>query len=955
VAAVLESAPFLWDPEFASARAALAAEHGRDDAFRPWVAGPGPSRRRLLAAARDRESVAALLAGPRARALWTGAAAGGNGAPADGGADAVAEDAAGQPITARAAAGEHQPRDAAAKLAQARALFAGGKHRRALDLLAGRRDLQARLLRAACHQATGDFPAARDAIRRLQAEDLAPAERIELAEIAVRVCANAGDRDGVRDWTARALAAGRGPLGPRARLVAAFAAWDLEDPAAMDRHLHAARGALARPELAWRWHQAAGLRALAAGDGAGAAEHLTQALRVARRRLLRAQAGGLWNDLVLARALGDDLAGAERACRHAVRLFAGCEGERRDTLALANLAEIRLRRGRPQGVRAILETVTLANRRAGNLRGTTQDAELWTRFELVHGRADAALERCRAAHVELDRHGSDFHRAELRALAARALGWLGRRAEAAAELAAGGGRTLDALEPEERPAVLAHGGDREGALVQAASTPWARLWQAALTGQPPAADAWAEVRRLERYRAARLLFDLELAGPGSVPLYWRRWAAAALRRAGAGLLAERLEGREAGPWQAVESYLLATRGDAEGAGGSATSDPIPALFVAAGYPEVGLRWSGEDGVRVLVGGPGGPEEIAAPLAGGRLTLQAPLLDATLRALFALVLGDLGRALEPGRAAPRAAAAPGGLVGESPGLRAALERLERLAPSDLPVLIRGETGTGKELAARHVHRLSRRAGAPFLAINCAALSETLLLADLFGHVRGAFTGADRDRAGVFEAARGGTVFLDEIGDLPLAAQGMLLRVLQEGEVRRLGESLPRQVDVRVLTATHRDLGRMVEDGAFRRDLYYRLKVVAVELPPLRERGDDVLRLAEHLLARSGARLSPRARGRLRAHAWPGNVRELRNVLEVAAALAAGGPIEPQHLDLPAPPRGAAAGGYHQEVDGLRRRLVAEALAACGGNRAEAARRLGLTRQALSYLVRHLDLA
>jgi len=298
-----------------------------------------------------------------------------------------------------------------------------------------------------------------------------------------------------------------------------------------------------------------------------------------------------------------------------------------------------------------------------------------------------------------------------------------------------------------------------------------------------------------------------------------------------------------------------------------------------------------------------------------------------------------------------------------------------------VLIRGESGTGKELAAREIHRASARAHGPFVAVNCAALAESLQLSDLFGHVRGAFTGADRDRVGVFEAARGGTVLLDEIGDLPLGAQGLLLRVVQEGEVRRLGESLPRRVDVRVLAATHRDLERAVAGGTFREDLFYRLKVGAVDLPPLRERGDDVLQLADLFLSRHPLapppRLAAATRARLLDHAWPGNVRELENVLRLAAALAAGGIIQPEHLELPQPdesalsqdaaaanrsgesdataPIAAAGGGsYHQQVESLRRQLVADAIAAAAGNHAEAARRLGISRQALSYLVRQLGL-
>lgn len=313
-----------------------------------------------------------------------------------------------------------------------------------------------------------------------------------------------------------------------------------------------------------------------------------------------------------------------------------------------------------------------------------------------------------------------------------------------------------------------------------------------------------------------------------------------------------------------------------------------------------------------------------------------------------------------------------MIGNSPAIQRLKQVIRTVAATSSTVLVQGESGTGKELAAREIHNASARARFPFLPLNCAALAESLLFSDLFGHVRGAFTGADRDRAGVFEAARGGTVLLDEIGDLPLAAQGLLLRVVQESEVRRLGESSPRRVDVRVLAATHHDLERSVAAGMFREDLYYRLKVGAVELPPLRERADDLLELADLFLARQpfspAPRLSAAARERLRRHAWPGNIRELENVLRLAAALAAGGVIEPAHLELPdaAAVTGAAGGApvadvaapaaapYHQQVESLRRRLLGEAIAAAGGNHAEAARRLGISRQALSYLVRQLGL-
>src|SRR6185312_10023268 len=309
------------------------------------------------------------------------------------------------------------------------------------------------------------------------------------------------------------------------------------------------------------------------------------------------------------------------------------------------------------------------------------------------------------------------------------------------------------------------------------------------------------------------------------------------------------------------------------------------------------------------------------------------------------------------------AAGRGLVGESPALMAALTRIARLAPGDLSVVIRGESGTGKELAARQLHRASRRSGAPFLAVNCAALSETLVLSELFGHARGAFTGADRERKGVFETAHGGTVLLDEIGDLPARAQGMLLRVLQEGEIVRVGESEPRRVNVRVLAATHRDLARMVEEGTFRSDLYFRLRGGSVELPPLRDRGDDVIRLAEHFLRRlrndrsnrsdRSASLSGAVRASLLAHRWPGNVRELQNVMSLATTLAGEGPIEPEHLELPGSgdsPRGS----YHRQIDDPRRHLVGEALPRYPNNFSEAARWLGVSRQTLSYLMRQFGI-
>lgn len=245
----------------------------------------------------------------------------------------------------------------------------------------------------------------------------------------------------------------------------------------------------------------------------------------------------------------------------------------------------------------------------------------------------------------------------------------------------------------------------------------------------------------------------------------------------------------------------------------------------------------------------------------------------------------------------------GMVGRSEPMQAAFDRVRKAAPTDATVLILGESGTGKELIARAVHQQSSRKPGPFVAVNCAAIPETLIESELFGYARGAFTGANTDHAGLVEAAHGGTLFLDEIGELPLQAQSRLLRTLQDGEVRRVGATQSRRADVRLVAATHRDLPKMVEAGTFRSDLYYRLKVVEVRLPALRDRGDDVIELADALVARHAQKLgrpvpafTPEATEALRSHHWPGNVRELENALERALILSDGVALTAELLGL-----------------------------------------------------------
>ncbi|MCA9665157.1 MAG: sigma-54-dependent Fis family transcriptional regulator [Myxococcales bacterium] len=308
----------------------------------------------------------------------------------------------------------------------------------------------------------------------------------------------------------------------------------------------------------------------------------------------------------------------------------------------------------------------------------------------------------------------------------------------------------------------------------------------------------------------------------------------------------------------------------------------------------------------------------------------------------------------------------GVVARSPSMRAVLATARRAAAFDTTVLIEGESGVGKERIARLIHARSPRAEGPFIAVNCGALPETLLESELFGHVRGAFTGASRDRAGLFESARGGTLLLDEIGELPLSMQVALLRVLQEYEVRRVGESVARAVDVRVVAATNRDLSELAAAGSFREDLYYRLAVITLRVPPLRERREDVLPLARLLLAeigtrlgREGASLSASAAQRLLRGRFRGNVRELSNTLERALVLCDDDELDSAAIDAamhdllaPAAPLRRRAGADASGVDGsgaelavrtladVERDAIEAALRHSGGNRARAARLLGI---------------
>jgi DNA-binding NtrC family response regulator len=314
-----------------------------------------------------------------------------------------------------------------------------------------------------------------------------------------------------------------------------------------------------------------------------------------------------------------------------------------------------------------------------------------------------------------------------------------------------------------------------------------------------------------------------------------------------------------------------------------------------------------------------------------------------------------------------------LIGSGAAMAQVFETVRKVAETDLTVLVRGESGTGKELVAQALHQRSSRRTRPFIAVNCAAISRELVESELFGHEKGAFTGADARRVGKFEAAHGGTIFLDEIGDMPSSTQAKVLRVLQERKLERVGGNRPVEVDVRVVAATHRDLEREVRAGGFREDLYYRLKVVEIDLPSLRERPEDVPALVNHFLEEVSRRLdrpkmpiAPDALARLARHPWPGNVRELRNVVEQAAVLAGGDAIQESDLRLPvetgdtATPRadGEAkrtfSAAKREAVVDFERSYLLSALRANNGNVSRTAAAIGMVRQSLQQKIRELGL-
>ena len=377
-----------------------------------------------------------------------------------------------------------------------------------------------------------------------------------------------------------------------------------------------------------------------------------------------------------------------------------------------------------------------------------------------------------------------------------------------------------------------------------------------------------------------------------------------------------------------------------------TGDPPPAVLLITAYPSIDTAVRGMKlGARDYIGKPFSPDEL-------RLVVSRALAEDDLKKKH----GELTKRL-----------AYGSMIGESQAMRDMRALIDKAAQSDATVLVTGESGTGKELVARALHFAGRRAGGPFVPVNCGALVGTLLDSELFGHVRGAFTGADTSKRGLFVAADGGTLFLDEIGELPIELQPKLLRALQDGEVKPVGGTQSTRVDARVIAATNRELSERAKAGAFREDLFYRLAVITIEVPPLRARPGDIPLLAKHFAEQAALRaergrvtLTDAALAHLAAQAWPGNVRELENAIERAVILAAGEVLDVADVAGPRPSLATGAalqtftGDRVPTLDELERAHILSVLQLCEGQKTKAAQLLGINRTTLWKKLRQYGL-
>jgi DNA-binding NtrC family response regulator len=770
--------------------------------------------------------------------------------------------------------------------------------------------------------------------------------------VAAELARRSGDRGG-REAHLRAAASACEPSLPEAEL--ALAEW--EGVAAL-RRLRRERVTTWRADLKARALHLTGLAALSRGAWVAGATALRAALRLSAGEN-PCWLGEIHADLGYAAMFAERPGVADRHLKLAETILERCGSRRASTVVRADRAVLACDRLDWQRAREL----TLA---AKELRGAPDDIATWL-GELELARADlargdvavvqarlpelaAAVER-HADHVTL---GQAF--AALRGHCTLACGDLAGAADAAARAEPGERALFDAViaaNAGREPAVgLPH---RWGMVVTA------HLLAARRCAQDDAGMRWYG-RVLERapreagVGLARLVAILRRNGE-RLGAAWTEHE----RRAEATLVAYGLDGwaailhgpAEINPLRLVRAVDAIVNAGTDGL----TSERLEALGHDLGLDALLIEGGGEEIAKF--GQPSGAEfEVEAGGVVIRATgAQHAVATATLELLARHV------ALRHGLPGGLAESSPSALIGTSQALRAVRDQIDRWGPLPLTVLITGEPGTGKELVARELHAASRRRG-PFVPVNCAGIPSALLEAELFGVLRGAFTGADRDRSGLVEAAEGGTLLLDEVGELPLELQGKLLRLLQEHEVRRVGATRARQVDVRFLAATNRDLLAAVAEGSFRQDLYYRLAVAVIEVPPLRRRPKDVEELARTFVSRLGAafnrpgvRLSSAAVTALQGGSWPGNVRELESALARAVASAHPGEvIGPDRFAglTPRTDRPDEQLNWSEAAAAFRRAYFAKVLEACGGNRSRAARRAGISRQTLLYHLRELGM-
>jgi len=776
------------------------------------------------------------------------------------------------------------------------------------------------------------------------------AARLEL--VAAALARRRGDREGEHMHLERAVAATE-PALTDAEL--ALANWS--GPGALTVLRRARTKGWSGDEKA-RSLQLLGLAALNRGSCTAAATALRAALRTASGKNLRLL-GEIHADLGCTAILSEQGAVADRHLTLAENLLERCGSRRTVTLVRANRAVLACDRLDWRSCRDL----TIAAR---DLRGALDDAATWlgevelARAELARG--DVAAVRALLPGLEegVGRHGGHAtlmqSLAALRAHVALALGDLPGAVTAATGAEAGERELIAALERAGR------GIDPPAGLPQ--------RWGVAVTAQLLA--AWH--RGDEAAARARLAQAFERAP---------REAAVGLARLTA-LLARRGQHLPVG-WVELERLAEAVLAEAELDGwagilrGACGLDPVRLLraldgIVNAGTDALastrlealaralGLRWLevARAGARLASWGEAAGEVVELH-ADGIKVRAAGATHAVVEATLALVARHLATSTRDGGA--EAVRRGSDLLGGSSALEEVREQIARWGPLPVTVLVEGEPGTGKELVARELHRRSGRSG-PFLPVNCAGIPAQLLEAELFGVVRGAYTGADRDRPGLVEAAEGGTLFLDEVGELPIELQGKLLRLLQGGEVRRVGGTRSRTVDVRFVAATNRDLPAAMAQGRFRQDLYYRLAVAVIQVPPLREHPEDIDVLARHLaarfagsLGRPGVCLAPAAVELLRRGSWPGNVRELETViLRAVAAARPGEVLGPDRFPgvVPAVPTDRHLPSWPEAVAGFRRSYFTAILRESGGNRTRAARRAGISRQTLLYHLRELGI-